>query len=237
MLLTHAPRRGSGNSCVVRVQIHETGTAAWIAQIQVSGSYRSTATATTRASSILPSTPSRRRASARRRVDGVGLSRSIPHRLHLQGARSTCCSCLDARRSMRSGSHRPRAWGAFDISLRAPELVSTGPRRTSRSPRVARGLRRATATCWWNGRMPKGPPQGPHHRRTPCGRRGTPRRVAATPRRVLSTTKCGASTEKLTLPTRPRRRRRARVRSTATAPSAGCRVRAGSSHAIAGCVR
>ncbi len=49
MLLTHAHRRCSGNSCVVRVQIHETGTAAWIAHLQLCGSYRSTATATTRA--------------------------------------------------------------------------------------------------------------------------------------------------------------------------------------------
>ena len=73
--------------------------------------------------SIPPSTPSRRRASARRRVDGMGLSRSIQHRLHLQGVRSTCCLCLDVRRSTRSGSRRPRAWGVFDTSLRAPELV------------------------------------------------------------------------------------------------------------------
>ena len=48
MLLTHAHRRCSGNSCVVRVQIHETGTA-WCAHLQLCGSYRSTATATTRA--------------------------------------------------------------------------------------------------------------------------------------------------------------------------------------------
>ena len=45
MLLTHTHRRCSGNSCVVRVQIHETGTAAWIAHLQLRGSYRSTATA------------------------------------------------------------------------------------------------------------------------------------------------------------------------------------------------
>ena len=64
-----------------------------------------------------------------------------------------------------------------------------------------------------------------------------PWRVAATPRRVLATTKCGASTETLALPACPRRRRCARARSTAAAASAGCRVRAGSSHAIACCVR
>ena len=176
--------------------------------------------------SIPPPTPSRRRASARRRVDGMGLSRSIQHRLHLQGVRSTCCLCLDARRSTRSGSRRPRVCGSFESSSTRPELVSAGPRRTSRRRRVVRGPGRAPTTCWWNGRTPKGPPQGPRRRRTPCGRRGTPRRVAATPRRVPATTKCGASTKTLTLTRRPPRRRHARVRSTAAAPRAWWDTRA-----------
>ena len=143
MLLTHAPRRGSGNSCVVRVQIHETGTAAWIAHLQLCGSYRSTATTTTRDPSILPSTPSRRRASARRRVHGVGLSRSIPHRLHVQGARSTCCWCLDARRLREAAPVARGREVRLRAALRAPELVSAGPRRTSRRRRVVRGPGRA----------------------------------------------------------------------------------------------
>ena len=143
MLLTHAHRRCSGNSCVVRVQIHETGTAAWIAHLQLCGSYRSTATATTRAQVF--HLPLHREDALRHDVASMAwvcrVRSSTGFICKALGRRAACASTCDGLREAapvaRGREVRLRA------ALRAPELVSAGPRRTSRSPRVVRGPGRA----------------------------------------------------------------------------------------------
>ena len=143
MLLTHVHRRCSGNSCVVRVQIHETGTAAWIAHLQLCGSYRSTATATTRAQVF--HLPLHREDALRHDVASMAwvcrVRSSTGFICKALGRRAACASTCDGLREAapvaRGREVRLRA------ALRAPELVSAGPRRTSRSPRVVRGPGRA----------------------------------------------------------------------------------------------
>ena len=156
MLLTHAPRRDSGNSCVVRVQIHETGTAAWIAHLQLCGSYRSTATATTRAQVF--HLPLHREDALRHDVASMAwvcrgrsstgfICKALGRR---SAGASTCDGLREAAPVARGCAVRLRA------ALRVQSLFGGPAKNVAPSPsRTRPGA--CAATCWWNERAPKGP--------------------------------------------------------------------------------
>ena len=222
MLLTHAPRRGPGNSCVVRVQIHETGTAAWIAHLQLCGSYRSTATATTRAQVF--HLPLHREDALRHDVASMAwVCRCRSRTGFICKARGRRAAGVSTRGGLREAA--PVARGR-EVRLRAALRPQSLFRRACEGRRAV-----PESHVAWGAPTRRAGGTSARRRTRRDGRIADARRAAGVGRREGSrrpgaTTKCGASTETLGLLRRPPRRRRARARSTAAAPRAWWDTRA-----------
>ena len=92
-----------------------------------------------------------------------------------RAAGASTCDCL------REAAPLARGRGGRSTLAYAPQSLFRRAREERRAVPESHAARGARPRCAGDERVPKGPPQGPRRRRTPCGRRGTPRRVAATP--------------------------------------------------------